>query len=83
MSGGHFDYSQHGLSNCLNDFFRDKDVKKRFPQTAKLLKDLENILGKTLHDIDWDLSDDAYIKDDKEFDKGLFNKLKDLVNEKN
>lgn len=75
MSGGHFDFEQHNITNGLEQFNSNSDVKRRFPQLAKKLKDLEDNLRKILHDIDWDFSGDSSIDDDSKFDEESVSKL--------
>lgn len=69
MSGGRWDYQQFQVEQCLREVSRDPDVKRRFPQLSAKLDNLASVLGQVLHDLDWDLSDDSEIKDDKKFEE--------------
>jgi hypothetical protein len=75
MSGGRWDYSQYQMESCLYDVGHDPDIRKRFPDLAARLVDLAQVLGKVVRDLDWDLSDDSSIEDDKAFEKEALDKL--------
>ena len=78
MSGGHFDYVQYRITEGLLEFGSDKEVKKRFPTLSKKLRHLSLFLVEILHDIDWDLSGDSSIEDDKEFEKESLKQLGEI-----
>lgn len=69
MSGGHWDYKQHDIRSILHDVAHDISVKKRFPKLAKKLRRLGDELECIVHELDWDLSGDSTIEDDKYFEK--------------
>lgn len=72
MSGGHWDYIGFKIADALNDIGRDQEVMGRFPRLAEILPRLGEILGQIEHDLDWDLSGDTNIQDDRTFeDKAL------------
>ncbi|MCK5020423.1 MAG: hypothetical protein KAS32_25530 [Candidatus Peribacteraceae bacterium] len=68
MSGGHWNYDQHFMESFLYSVGRDSDVMLRFPKLAQTLRELSPVLGQIAHDLDWDMSGDSEIKDDKTFE---------------
>lgn len=79
MSGGHWDYEGFRMRNHLENISADREVKKRFPKLAKVLRGLAIVLGGIDHDLDWDLSFDQTIKDDKKFEERMIQKLQKVV----
>lgn len=79
MSGGHWDYEGFRMRNHLENIGADREVKKRFPKLAKVLRELAIVLGNIDHDLDWDLSFDQTIKDDKKFEEKVIQKLQKIV----
>jgi hypothetical protein len=75
MSGGHFDYKQHRLRDILEEISFDQEVNIRFPKIAMVYRKLTPIIYQNIHDLDWDLSCDSSIKDDKEFEQLFIAKL--------
>lgn len=69
MSGGHWNYNQHTIRSILMDVATDSKVKKRFPKLAKKLRHLGDELECIVHELDWDISGDSSIEDDKYFEK--------------
>lgn len=81
MSGGHWDYSQYRLEEYLQNVGNDGQVVQRFPTLAKVLLNLGTSLSQIVHDLDWDISNDTSIKDDRAFeDESLF-KLHNAIDE--
>ena len=68
MSGGHWDYCQYRIRDNLSDIADDPQVAERFPLLAKRFEALSHALCEVIHDLDWDLSFDQSIKDDRAFE---------------
>ncbi len=81
MSGGHFNYSGNKIWDMLNEIGTDVAVCKRFPTVARVCRDLGDLLNLTEGVIDWDLSGDSSIDDDRKFDQEFIAKLKKIVGE--
>ena len=79
MSGGHWDYQQHSVRNCLDDVTRDPEVRERWPKSAQTLAAISDVLADMLHDMDWCLSNDTDIADDSDFDQKCIDKLRQAV----
>jgi len=79
MSGGHLNYIQYGVESGLRDWSKEPTVKRRFPKLATLFDELSLVLIGVLDDLDRDLSDDAYIKDDYKFEEDCINKIRELL----
>ena len=79
MSGGHWNYDGFQMRNHLENMGRDRDVKKRFPKLAKVLLDLSAAMGDIDHELDWDLSYDQMIEDDKKFEEENLKKLRSII----
>lgn len=75
MSGGHWEYRQHRMEEHLLEVSRDPVVKHRFSELAEKIGMLATALGEIVHDLDWDLSDDATIKIDGPFEREAIAKL--------
>jgi len=67
MSGGHWEYSGARLRDELESIARDATVKERWPRIAGLFEALAVILYDSEHEMDWDLSSDAHIDNDGQF----------------
>ncbi len=79
MSGGHWDYSGSRLQDTLNTIAEDGAVQKRFPHLARTLRSIGDTLYQVEHDIDWDLSHDTPIHNDKVFETmALLQLMKDI-----
>jgi hypothetical protein len=86
MSGGRWDYRQETLGDhvieLLDAVAVDPDVAARFPRLVRVLKarsttlhdELQAMQG-VLHDLDWDLSGDRLIKDDRAFENDVIDRL--------
>ena len=75
MSGGHFEYCQSRMRNCLERIAEDEEILQRWPRLAQRLDMLAHVLNDIIHDIDWDLSGDSIIEDDKQFELISLKKL--------
>lgn len=75
MSGGHWDYNQYRMREILEGVGLDGQVILRFPGLAHVFRILARDLEKVIHDLDWDLSSDAEIKDDAAFEKAAIEKI--------
>jgi len=69
MSGGHFDYVGFRIGDGLDRIAGDAIVVRRFPTLAELLRELGGVLPRIEHELDLDLSADAYIADDRAFER--------------
>lgn len=79
MSGGHWDYQGFKLKDILEQIGNDPQVKERFPKLAGILPKLGDILYEMEHDLDWDLSHDQYIENDKAFESKIIASLRDAT----
>ncbi len=79
MSGSRFHYTQHQLTQILRDIVDDSEAQRRWPNLTKELTRLEPVLYKIIKDMDWDLSGDTQITDDKKFEKESILKLNNLA----
>jgi len=78
MSGGHWDYKQFEAVGLLTEVARDAML--RWPKTARRIEALSAALGEILHEMDYDFSGDAKVRDDKTFDDQAVIRLKRAVN---
>lgn len=69
MSGGHWDYCQYRITEGLSTIGNDGSVILRFPKLAQVFRDFSKVLGDIIYELDWDISGDASIKDDREFEQ--------------
>jgi len=79
MSGGHWDYGQFRMQEVLEMVSRDSDVVLRFPQVAGVLHALSTELGNLVHELDYDLSGDSSISDDREWEVQALLKLEEAL----
>ncbi len=80
MSGGHWNYSNHQASNFYACYFKnDPAVKERWPRLQKALVDMHEAMDAITHDIDYDLSGDSTIDDDREFEDQAIKNLCDVA----
>ena len=68
MSGGHWDSAGFKIQEGLLIIAEDEDVKTRWPAISEIFKGLSETIYRAEHDMDWDLSGDSHIPDDKKFD---------------
>lgn len=68
MSGGHWNYEGFKLKDVLEQIGNDPSVKERFPRLSAIFPKLANVLYEIEHDLDWDLSNDSAIENDKTFE---------------
>lgn len=79
MSGGHFNHCQYQVTNGLTDIANDQKIEERFPRLSAVLSDLAHELESVLHDLDWDLSGDSYIKEDAKFEQDAISALSSTI----
>ena len=65
MSGGHWDYGQFRMQEVLEMVSRDSAVVLRFPKVAGVLSALATKLGSLVHELDYDISGDTTIDDER------------------
>ena len=82
MSGGHWDYKQFNLDAILKEVGTDRDVILRFPKLAQVFYDLASALNNIMHNLDWNLSGDTEIKNDKKFEDDAITKIRSITNRK-
>jgi hypothetical protein len=80
MSGGHWEFVQHKISEGLAWIAEDHVVIERWPLTAQLFHALNAAITDIVHDMDWDICGDEPIEDDDMFDRRAFNSVSALVN---
>ena len=68
MSGGHWEYVGFKIQEDLKFIAKDEEAVKRWPILMKLLGELADTIYAMEHEMDWDLSQDSIIKDDKGFE---------------
>ena len=81
MSGGHWNYANFRIQDGLETIAEDEDVEKRWPIISKVFGNLAAILYNTAHDMDWDLSGDTLIVDDKKFELEAMDLLRRVTND--
>ncbi len=69
MSGGNWDYTGAKLLEWLTFIGNDGAARRRWPMTINAFYILGDPLRKAEHEMDWDLSGDKKIDDDKQFDE--------------
>ena len=79
MSGGHWDHSGYKLQDILITIAEDEAVKARWPELGKLFDALGNVFYDIEHDLDWDLSSDSSIKDDRQFSDAAIGKILEVA----
>ena len=82
MGVGRWDYKQYTVEDLLKEIAHDREIKKRFPKLAKLYLDLSTLLADNIHQLDWDLSGDSTIKNDKNLEKDFIEKLREITENK-
>lgn len=75
MSGGHWDYRGCQIREILQEMAMDHHVATRFPALAKRLDALGEALFRIEHELDWDLSGDTEIRDDRSFEHRALSSL--------
>jgi hypothetical protein len=71
MSGGHWDYCGSRIRNELERIADDQQVTARWPLISQLFRNLATIVYDAEHEMDWDLSSDSHIADDKVFQRSV------------
>lgn len=79
MSGGHFNYVGSRLEDDIRTIAEDEDVRRRWTRLAGVLEKLAGVLSKVEHNIDWDLSGDALIEDDRLFEEACLRELREAL----
>lgn len=79
MSGGHWDYNHDIIEDELFKVAQDFEVIRRFPKLGSVLASLAVSLSEIVKEIDWDISGDASIDDDKRFQDESIKKLEKVV----
>jgi len=79
MSGGRWDYCQFRIEEYLEEISESERIQKRFPKLSKIYFKLSRLLCNNIHDLDWDLSGDSTIKNDKDFEKDFIEKLRKIT----
>lgn len=79
MSGGHWDYSGFKLQNILENIAEDEEMKARWPDLAELFSDLGPVLYEIEHELDWHLSGDSIIKDNRKFSDAAIWKILEVA----
>jgi len=80
MSGGHWDHSGYTIEHMLTQIGNDPAIIKRFPKLSEILIKLGHTLYITEHTLDLDISGDAIIKNDIEFETNTMKELKKCIN---
>lgn len=75
MSGGHWNYAGPRIRDELEMIAEDSAVARRFPALAAELERLARALYRVEHDLDWDLSADSGIRDDRAFEEQALGEL--------
>ena len=82
MSGGHWDYEQFRVRECMQNVGEDGQVIIRFPKLAQVMRDLGEVLEDIIHDLDWDLSGDTEIDDDPAFEASAIRSIGAVISKK-
>lgn len=82
MSGGHWEYEQYGMERVLKEIGRDGETILRFPKLAQIFRDLGEVLGEVVHDLDYDFSGDSSIDNDSQFENKAVSRITGVVNKK-
>lgn len=79
MSGGHWEYDDRKLESILLMIAEDEKVQERWPEIGQVFAVLSVVLLKISHDMDWDLSFDLSIRDDRSFQNAAIGKILEAV----
>ncbi|MGH9876147.1 MAG: hypothetical protein ACRD5H_00785 [Nitrososphaerales archaeon] len=79
MSGGHWNYVGYRLNDALSMIARDKTVIKRWPHIAVLFDTLGEILLTAEHEMDWALSENSNIENDKALQLQICNQVLEIA----
>uniref|UniRef100_A0A6M3LBK4 Uncharacterized protein n=1 Tax=viral metagenome TaxID=1070528 RepID=A0A6M3LBK4_9ZZZZ len=79
MSGGHWQYCGYKILDACEEIEQDEEVKKRFPELSQIIGSLGRWLYDVEHELDWDLSYDTKIVDDRKFEKEKINELLSIL----
>ena len=71
MSGGRWEYCGSRIQISLETIALDPKVEERFPKLSTVLLELGEALYQIEHALDWDLSADSAITDDREFESNF------------
>jgi Flp pilus assembly protein CpaB len=75
VSGGRWDYQQYRLRDVTESVATDVEVARRFPRLAATLRQVGETVKDVMHDLDYDLSGDSEIRDDKAFEQQAIDKI--------
>jgi hypothetical protein len=79
MSGGRWNYAGRQVLDILAVISEDKHVITRWPSLGGLLCDLGKELCRVEKFMDWDLSGDSSIRDDRKFEQEAVQNMYDIV----
>jgi len=82
MSGGHWDYSHFRIRDGLENVGEDGNIILRFPKLAQVFRDLAGFMDDTINDLDYDLSGDTEIENDKDFEEKAIRELLKILSKK-
>lgn len=68
MSGGRWEYVQNRVRDGLLEVAHEPQVEQRFTALARVLELFAEQLYTIIKQLDWDLSSDTWIPDDREFE---------------
>lgn len=69
MSGGHWDYGSRRIEEVMEAICGDEIVQKRWPEIGRLFENVCPELAQCEHEMDWDISGDAGIDDDRAWER--------------
>jgi len=81
MSGGRWDYAGSCIEQGLLDVANDPEAKRRWPAICEAMGALARLLYRIERDMDWDLSSDCYIEDDRLFEAEVADALRAIAAE--
>jgi len=79
MSGGHWNYRRHMVQEHLDEVAMDGTVMKRFPKLAGVFSELSSVLYDAIRELDYDLSGDSRIDEDREWERSALKALQDAL----
>lgn len=79
MSGGHWEYGQDKIYIICEEVAEDEEVLERFPILAAYILRIGTMLKTIIKDIDWDISGDALIDNDKDFELRAILRIKEAL----
>lgn len=76
MSGGHWDYRDHGVRDLVCDI--SYDTRKDSPKLSKAIKEVGKWLTDLIHELDYHYSGDTEIHDFSKTEDRYLKKLRDI-----